>query len=80
MIERLSLRHGAALNKCPQVGDAVEKVAFPAKRRVLIERAEQSRLTSCHRPLPGEADLGELAQVLGGCGEVEFVPGAIGSA
>lgn len=61
-------------------GDSVEKVAFPAKRRVLIEMAEQSRLTSCHRHLPGDADLGELAQVLGGCGEVEFVSGAIGSA
>lgn len=60
--------------------DAVEKVAFTAKRRVLIETAKQDRLTSCHRQLSGEADLGELAQVLGGCSEVEFVSGAIGSA
>ncbi|MBU6395350.1 MAG: hypothetical protein KGQ75_12320, partial [Sphingomonadales bacterium] len=45
--------------------DAVEKVAFTAKRRVLIETVKQGRLTSCHRQLSGEADLGELAQVLG---------------
>ena len=60
--------------------DAVEKVAFLAKRRVRIEMAEQNRLTSCHPHLPGDADLGELAQVLGGSGEVELIPGTIGSA
>ncbi len=60
--------------------DAVEKVAFSAKRRVRIETAEQSHLTSCHRHLPGDADFGELAQVLGGSGEVELVPGTSGSA
>jgi|GEM_PF-3456395 len=61
-------------------GDGVEKVAFLAKRRVRIETAEQNRRTSCHRHLPGDADLGELAQVLGGSGEVELIPGTIGSA
>ena len=60
--------------------DAVEKVAVSAKRRVRIETAEQNRLTSCHRHLPGDADLGELAQILGGSGEVELIPGTIGSA
>jgi len=62
------------------LGDAVEKVAFPAKRRVLIEPADERRLTSCHYHFLGNADLGELSQVLNGCGEVEFVPGTIGSA
>ena len=71
---------GVGWDERPAWVDAVEKVAFSVKRRMLIEMAEQSRLTSCHRHLPGEADLGELAQVLGGCGEVEFVTGAIGSA
>ena len=59
--------------------DSVEKVAFLAKRRVRIETAEQNRRTSCHRHLPGDADLGELAQVLSGSSEVKLVSGTIGA-
>jgi len=66
--------------RCQLATDAVEKVAFLVKRGVRTETAEQNLVTSCHRHLPGDADLGELAQVLGGSGEVELIPGAIGSA
>lgn len=61
------------------LGDAVEKVGSWLRLKVLIEADARECRTSCHRRLPGEADFGELAQVLGGCGEMEFISGTIGS-
>lgn len=60
--------------------DAVEKLASWVRRRGLIEADARSCRTSCHGRLPGDANLGELAEVLGSGGEVEFVSGTIGSA
>ncbi|WP_404478920.1 TonB-dependent siderophore receptor [Novosphingobium sp. BL-52-GroH] len=60
--------------------DAVEKVVFWSMRLLLIEADQRRCRTSCHRRLPGEADLGELAQVLGGGSEVEFIPSTVWSA
>lgn len=61
------------------LADAVEKVPSWLRRRVLIEADARGCRNSSHRELSCQADLGKLAQVLGGCGEVELVSGTIGS-
>jgi hypothetical protein len=50
--------------------DAVGKVRSWFRRKLLIEAEARGCRSSYHRRLPCQADLGELAQVLGGCGEI----------
>jgi hypothetical protein len=69
---------GALRDKSRGVSDVVEKVASWSKQKIPIAAGARRCSTSDHCRGPCEADFGELAQVLGGCGEKEFVSGPLG--
>ena len=63
-----------------QMTDAVEKVGLWQKRTVAGILVERDLTPSGQQCLVGEADLGQLAEVLGCCGEVELVSSTVGTA